>query len=149
MVAQKGGKKIDVRAGGWQPWLPFHGGCVINRSQIHECGNWEWGCAVSFLRIFVSNFWYSVFVVRWKNVSIVGKEILCAWALTNFAISTLVNDDIDRITYRPGSLLFRPPCFARLEGLSTVPVVHNCILNCEFCSGFPISLTASLCTWNV
>ncbi len=29
-------------------------------SRIHECRNWERGRAVSFLRIYVSNFWYSV-----------------------------------------------------------------------------------------
>jgi hypothetical protein len=31
----------------------------INRSQIHECRNWERGRAVSFLGIDVSNFRYS------------------------------------------------------------------------------------------
>jgi hypothetical protein len=36
----------------------------INRSQIPECGNWEQGCGVSFLRILVSNLRYSVFAVR-------------------------------------------------------------------------------------
>jgi hypothetical protein len=35
----------------------------INRLQIHECRNWERSRAVSFLRIFVSNFRYSVFAV--------------------------------------------------------------------------------------
>ncbi len=35
----------------------------INCSQIHECRNWEWGLAVSFHGIFVSNFRYSVFAV--------------------------------------------------------------------------------------
>ncbi len=28
----------------------------INGWQKHECSNWDWGCAVSFLVIFVSNF---------------------------------------------------------------------------------------------
>jgi hypothetical protein len=28
----------------------------VNNSQKHECGNWAWGPAVSFLGIFVSNF---------------------------------------------------------------------------------------------
>ncbi len=37
------------------------GNININRSQIHECGNSERACAVSFLGIFVSNFWYSAF----------------------------------------------------------------------------------------
>jgi hypothetical protein len=30
---------------------------------VHECRNWEGGRAVSFLKIFVSNFRYSVFAV--------------------------------------------------------------------------------------
>ncbi len=34
-----------------------------NRSQTHECRNWERGRTVSFLGIFVSNFRYSVFAV--------------------------------------------------------------------------------------
>ncbi len=37
----------------WTTWE------YINRSQIHECRNWERGHAVSFLGIFVSNFRYS------------------------------------------------------------------------------------------
>ncbi len=36
------------------------------------------------------------------------------------------------------------PCL-RFEEI--VPVVHTCIWKCECCSGFPISLTASCCTW--
>ncbi len=35
----------------------------INRSQIHECRNWERGCAISFLGIFVSNIRCSSFAV--------------------------------------------------------------------------------------
>ncbi len=35
----------------------------INRSQTHECGNWDWGRAISFLGIFVSNFRYCVLPV--------------------------------------------------------------------------------------
>ncbi len=30
----------------------------LNRSQTHECGNWDCGRAIPFLGIFVSNFWY-------------------------------------------------------------------------------------------
>ncbi len=37
----------------------------INCSQIHECRNWEQGCAVSLLGIYVSNFWYSAW--PWQN----------------------------------------------------------------------------------
>ncbi len=33
---------------------------------IHECRNWKRGRAVSFLGIFVSNFWYTVFAVHCK-----------------------------------------------------------------------------------
>jgi len=32
----------------------------INRSPKHYCRNLERGCAVSFLGIFVSNFWYTL-----------------------------------------------------------------------------------------
>jgi hypothetical protein len=35
----------------------------INRSQTHECGNWDEGHAFPFLGIFVSHFWYCVFAV--------------------------------------------------------------------------------------
>ncbi len=41
----------------------------INRSQKHECRNSEQGCAVSFLRIFVYNFWHSVFAV-WLHTTV-------------------------------------------------------------------------------
>jgi|688.fasta_scaffold386393_1 hypothetical protein len=36
----------------------------INRSQTDECGHWDWGPAVPFLGIFVSNFLYCVFSVH-------------------------------------------------------------------------------------
>ncbi len=36
----------------------------INRSQTHECGNWDCGRAISFLEVVVSNFWYCVFAVQ-------------------------------------------------------------------------------------
>ncbi len=35
----------------------------INRSQTHEGGNWDWGRAILFLGIFVSNFQYWFFAV--------------------------------------------------------------------------------------
>ncbi len=40
--------------------LPWSDCRNINRSQIHECRNWERGGAVSFLGIYVSIFHYSV-----------------------------------------------------------------------------------------
>ncbi len=36
----------------------------------HECRNWECGRAVSFLRIFVLNFRYSVFEVHYSAIAI-------------------------------------------------------------------------------
>ncbi len=45
----------------------------INRSQIHECRNWERGRAVSFLGIFVSNFQYGVSL----QCGIVPHSALC------------------------------------------------------------------------
>ncbi len=35
----------------------------INSSETHECENWDWGRAIPFLGIFVSNFRYCVFAV--------------------------------------------------------------------------------------
>jgi hypothetical protein len=37
----------------------------INRSQMHECGNWDWDPDIPFLGIFVSKFRYFVFAVYW------------------------------------------------------------------------------------
>ncbi len=48
----------------------------MNRSQIHECRNWERGRAVSFLRIYKSDFRYSVGMdffqdsAWWKNFAL-------------------------------------------------------------------------------
>ncbi len=36
----------------------------INRSQMHECGNWDWDPDIPFLGIFVSKFRYFVFAVH-------------------------------------------------------------------------------------
>ncbi len=52
-------------------------------SQKHECGNWERGRAVSFLGIFVSIFWYSVFAVQ------DGQDVLLLWGST-CPISTIL-----------------------------------------------------------
>ncbi len=42
----------------------------VNRSQLYECRNWDWGRAVSFLGLFFSYFQYSIFAV-------------CAWELVH------------------------------------------------------------------
>jgi hypothetical protein len=67
------------------PFLLQH----INRSQIHECGSWEQGQAVSFPAIFVSNFKYSVFAVAAVLISnrVLFHEIdviLCSAKLSSF-----------------------------------------------------------------
>ncbi len=65
----------------------------INRSQTHEYGNWDWGRAIPFLGIFVSNFRYSGFAV-------IGRRCLLhkenkdkernkegSWVLTHWLLS--------------------------------------------------------------
>ncbi len=37
---------------------------IKNRSQTHECRNWDWGRAIPFLGIYVSNFRYCVFALH-------------------------------------------------------------------------------------
>jgi hypothetical protein len=34
---------------------------TVNRSQTHECGNWDCGRAIPFLGIFVSNAVYTLY----------------------------------------------------------------------------------------
>ncbi len=45
----------------------------INRSQTHECGNWDWDPVIPFLRNFFSKFQYFVFAVR--SSSIYGSQL--------------------------------------------------------------------------
>ncbi len=47
----------------------------INRYQKHECRHWDWGRAVSFLGIFVSNFRYTVFAVWSSSSLIIGRGV--------------------------------------------------------------------------
>jgi hypothetical protein len=42
----------------FRPWSEY-----INCSQTHECGNWDCGHAIPFLKIFVSNFRHWFFAV--------------------------------------------------------------------------------------
>jgi hypothetical protein len=46
----------------------------IIRSQTHECGNWDWGCAISFLGIHKSKFLCSVQIQRLQR----SVEAICA-----------------------------------------------------------------------
>ncbi len=50
----------------------------INRSQKYECRNWNRGRAVSFLRIYISNFRYTVFEVCYLQGPIPARCI-CSW----------------------------------------------------------------------
>ncbi len=59
------------RKGNARPQSQFSHSCVcvcdrswvsINRSQTHECGNWHWGRAISFLGIFFSSNFRYVFL---------------------------------------------------------------------------------------
>jgi hypothetical protein len=45
----------------------------VNRSQTHECGNWDCGGAIPFLEIFVSNFRYWLFAVYTACIPTVSK----------------------------------------------------------------------------
>jgi hypothetical protein len=42
-------------------------GLYKSTSQTDECGNWDCGCAIPFLGIFVSNFPYCVFALQWYH----------------------------------------------------------------------------------
>jgi hypothetical protein len=56
-----------------------HGGNMKNaknRSQTHECGNWDGGRAIPFLGIFVSNFLYSIVSLQTDRTNDTGKDVL-------------------------------------------------------------------------
>ncbi len=60
----------------------------INRSQTHECGNWDWGRSIPFLGISVSNFRYCVFAVRVETENYLMKsppsETVYSFSLTAY-----------------------------------------------------------------
>ncbi len=50
---------------------------TLYKSQTHECGNWDWSRAISFLGIFVANFRYCVFaahVTYWNSRDFVSRQ---------------------------------------------------------------------------
>ncbi len=61
----------------------------INRSKTHECGNWERGRAVSFLRKYVLNFWYSVisWLPKWSFLSFLHFALLMFMACLLLTLS--------------------------------------------------------------
>ena len=70
----------------------------INRSLTHECGNWDCGHAIPFLRIFVSNFRYWFFAMcsvhhsseKMRN-SVSFRKFSCPiLQFSKFVLSTIV-----------------------------------------------------------
>jgi hypothetical protein len=59
----------------------------INRSQTHECGNWDFGQAIPFLGIFVSNFRYWFFAM-WN----LKKTLFSLYLSPNFHIHVSVRE---------------------------------------------------------
>ncbi len=73
-----------VREGGEQLSHEWAGAKYINRSQTHECGNLDWGRAIPFLEIFVSNFQFCVFAVWTRLSPVLGVAqwwMSCGWDL--------------------------------------------------------------------
>jgi hypothetical protein len=61
---------------------------INNRSQTHECGNWDCGREIPFLGIFVSNFRYGFFAVVWCSKSCCFLNIGEDWILTGLRSSS-------------------------------------------------------------
>ncbi len=72
---------------------PIVGILYINRSRIHECENWDSGCAIPLLGIFVSNFRYCVFAVH----GVLIRETRDGWPL--LTVETEVNG-VSKSTYK-------------------------------------------------
>ncbi len=114
----------------------------INRSQTHECGNWERGGAVSFLGIVVSpNFPYIAFAVCILYIRLLGCVILlflvrqqwcpiiiglCLFVSAPFLHSSILHtvQNIERVTYKAHTLKKHKRwaqfmyCMAFLRGVS-------------------------------
>ncbi len=61
----------------------------INRSQTHECGNWDWGRAIPFLVIFILNFRYCVFAVQFLFWEYIKRIFVAVWNFTAFRKDSL------------------------------------------------------------
>jgi hypothetical protein len=70
------------------------GNLYINRSQTHECGNWDCGRSIPFLETFVANFGYCVFAVLGTGLLLVGNFRIFS-SNTNL-ISKSINEDVPR-----------------------------------------------------
>jgi hypothetical protein len=70
-------------------------GNTLDRSQTHECGNWDWGRAIPFLGIHKSKFLCSV-TSQWFPLSVTSRETswegwpLHSWLLKKFLVETEV-----------------------------------------------------------
>ncbi len=101
----------------------------INRAQKHECTrrNWDWGRAVSFLGIFVSNFLYTVFAV-WSSSSLfIGREVSMEEIF--FFIPRLSFFIPKKLDQNFGALLFSISYFTVWVFIIKSPQesIHNCL----------------------
>jgi hypothetical protein len=62
----------------------------INRSQTHECGNWDWGRAIPFLGIYINGIF---------RCSVVCRGYICLWILPQH-IYVLCTEHMAYGTYR-------------------------------------------------
>ncbi len=82
----------------------------INRSEIHECRNWERGCSVSFLGIHKSDFRYSVersfqALKNWKNEMFRCILVLVVRSVLRhilYPANGLLNLSLNRRRFPPG-----------------------------------------------
>jgi hypothetical protein len=91
----------------------------INRSQTHECGNWDCGRAIPFLGIFVSKFSVLVLCSVSKNYALSRRKF------TSAEIGGAgVDESILGIQHEilPGLLLHAVP-----NGLKHIELIRNCI----------------------
>jgi hypothetical protein len=75
----------------------------INRSQKHECRNWDCGRAVSFLGIFFSNFRYFVFAVWLKSKELAPAKLSRESQPMVYREGTIVYRKVDSIQLGPPS----------------------------------------------
>ncbi len=84
-------------------------------SQTHKCGNWDWGRAIPFLEIFVSNFRYCVFadciLSRMQSSSAPHESLEKAWMIMQSLPSSLKKSN-QSLYKRRGFSIARPRTFA-------------------------------------
>ncbi len=103
-----------------------HGNICINRSQTHDCGNWDWGRSIPYLGIFVSNFRYLIFAVY---VDHIWPILLCSAEVT-LQLKYYTNTQLRGICARRYNETFPALTSNKGSALSTVCIVAltKCIL---------------------